>query len=531
MENNKDTNLIDSRAFIAPRAILEMYQKVSFPSFKIWASILSDLTQKKFSENDQYLPLSVIWQTLDGRLSHRRLEKHLDELQTTLIKKDEFITQTREREINSFTMLGPTTITVNSANDVTSLKYRVVKELISILKDDVNKEKFVIEMKTFISLKGIGGEHAKNLVLFCTPYVDIGYTAWITVEQLKNFMGLEGMYQEYKVFNRDVIKKAIKTIASNPYISFDITDVETQRNRQNITNIRFKLIERKSIATLLTENIGDDRSPLSPDKLRNMLLTYWHEKSRDNSISYAPEILEKLLIQFRLVDKYVSQVLDLEAYQNNPIQETFRIFNLATAVTQLWLDGHLDKEDSKIYNYAFKIFTNPKERQIDALTQKFLIGAEVKLNNNKVDKNLEQEALQHQLYSIDKLVKNLAKYERLRFEKAITTFTEDELKSFDQEFRSKSKAKMFGTWAFKALEKCEDQTRPLAEVLTRRTLALYKINVTNKAVSLGKLVEKSTDDLLYLFPELKRYMSALNLSPTMPYITLETTLSDLKNSK
>ena len=181
LNENQALSLFDSREFVAPRAILEMYQKISFSSFKVWASLLTDITEKDYSEQDQFIPLTMIWRTLDGRLSYKRLEKHLEELQTTLIKKDEYLPQSQERKLASFSMLGSTEITINENNDVTSLKYRFVKELLQILRTETDKELFVIEMRTFISLKGEGGEHAKNLLLYCTPHIQLGCTPFINL--------------------------------------------------------------------------------------------------------------------------------------------------------------------------------------------------------------------------------------------------------------------------------------------------------------------------------------------------------------
>ena len=42
----KDNKLIDSGTFVAPRAILEMYQRMSFRAFKVWACILTDIAEK-----------------------------------------------------------------------------------------------------------------------------------------------------------------------------------------------------------------------------------------------------------------------------------------------------------------------------------------------------------------------------------------------------------------------------------------------------------------------------------------------------
>eukprot|EP00493_Phyllostaurus_siculus_P012564 UN12747 len=61
-------------------------------------------------------------------------------------------------------------------------------------------------MRTFISLKGRAGQHAKNLVLLCTPHIATNETPFIGVEQLKHFMDLSNAYNNedgsvnYKTF-------------------------------------------------------------------------------------------------------------------------------------------------------------------------------------------------------------------------------------------------------------------------------------------------------------------------------------------
>lgn len=536
IENTNDNNniaLYDTRSFVAPRPVLEMYQRISFPSFKIWAGLLADITEKDFSEHDQFMPLSLVWQTLDGRLSHKRLEKYLDELQTTLIKKDEFLPQTNERKISSFTMLGPTEITINAANDVTSLKYRFVKELMQILKSETDKEQFVIEMRTFISLKGKGGEHAKNLLLFCTPHVTVGCTPFISLDILRDYMGLSKCYidpvgnTDFKVFNRDVLKKAITALTANPYVGFDVVNIEQKRVNRKVTEIRFILEERRSIKSLLSDNLDDHRSPVDPQKLRSMLINYWTEHIKDSFLSYAPGILVSLLQQFRFVDRYIDEIINTDNYAKNPCAETFRIFSIATAITQLWLDGKLQKEDSKIYNYAYRIFKSPKESQIDSLCQKFIINAELKLT--KASSNLEarKDASKQQAHDVKQLDKGIKQYQKLRIKKALQAFTNDEIALLDKEFVTLSLSGRFGSWAKKAINLLDDKHQPLIKTLTRRTLALYKEWLTMKAEAQTKITEKSTKDFLATFPDYKRYTTSLNIAPELTYMSFENIIYSL----
>lgn len=517
----------DSRQFVAPRPILEMYQKISFSSFKIWASLLADIAEKDFSDKDQYMSLSLIWQSLDGRLSHKRLEKYLDELQTTLIKKEEFLPLSQERKISSFTMLGPTEITTNKANDITSLKYRLVKELIQILKSEENKEQFVIEMRTFISLKGKGGEHAKNLLLFCIPHLPMGCTPFIHIDTLRHYMGLSKNYMDndgntdFKVFNRDVLKKALSSLTSNPYVGFDVSNVEYKRVNRKVSEIRFILKEKRSIKSLLGNSLDDHRSPVDPQKLRTMLISYWAQHLKDSFLSFSPDILFSLLKQFRFVDKYINSIFNQQDYNNDPVAETFRIFSISTAITQLWLDGKLQKENSKIYNYAYKIFLEPKDSQIDALCQKFILNAELKLSKDETEIQAKKEIRKQQAYNVKQLDNGIKHYGKLRVKKAIQAFSENELISLDKEFISLSLRGRFGSWAKKAVIEKADTTIPLIKCLTRRTLALYKEWLTTKAVSTGKLDDKSTQDFLAKFPDHKRFTTALNIPPEIDYMHME----------
>ena len=532
-KNYNNLTLYDSRSFVAPRPILEMYQRISFPSFKIWAGLLADITEKDFSENDQYMPLSLVWQTLDGRLSHKRLEKYLDELQTTLIKKDEFLPQTQQRKISSFTMLGPTEITINEVNDVTSLKYRFVKELMQILKSETNKQQFVIEMRTFISLKGKGGEHAKNLLLFCTPHIAVGCTPFINVNLLREYMGLSECYvdasnnTDFKVFNRDVLKKAINALTANPYVGFDVVKIEHKRVNRKVTEIRFILEERRSIKSLLSDSLYDHRSPVDPQKLKNMLINYWTEHLKDSFLSYAPDILISLLKQFRLVDKYIQEIFNIDNYNKNPSAETFRIFSIATAITQLWLDGKLQKEDSKVYNYAYRIYKSPKTSQIDSLCQKFIVNAELRLDKESSSVDARNEAAKQQAFDAKQLDKGIKQYQKLRIKKAFQALTEFEVNLLDKEFVALSQKGRFGSWAAKAIDALEDTTLPLNKTLTRRTLAAYKDWIAMKTEAQGKISSRSTKDFLSTFPDYKRYITSLNIAPDTEYLTFESIVREL----
>jgi hypothetical protein len=334
----RDNNIIDSGTFVAPRVILEMYQKMSFRAFKVWACILTDLAEKDFIFDEQMLPISYIWNVLDCRLSHQRLTAILDELQTTLIKKEEYLTQESVTKISSFSLLGPTEIEINCKDDVTKLKYQLVKGLVQLLRSESNKVLFFIEMRTFISLKGRAGQHAKNIVLLCTPHINFNETPFLKVTELKNFMDLSDSYNNedgsvnYKIFNRDVLKPAMKAIEENPYVNFEIVGVKTKRENKKINQIQFILKSRRSIRGLLSNTINDDSSPSDPNALKGLLTTYWASKLKNANTSYQYSVIELLLRQFKLVDKYIAVITSKDKFNKNPAKETERIFAIATAI-------------------------------------------------------------------------------------------------------------------------------------------------------------------------------------------------------
>jgi hypothetical protein len=369
MDNNLPTlnHEIGQKVFAAPRELLNMYQKVSFSGFKVWACLLADISAKNFSDKDQFIPLNEIWQALDRRLTYKHLGNLLDELQTTVIKREEFLPQTRERKISSFQLLGPSEITVDESNEVNSLQYRIVSELSQLLKDSSNQEQFLIELRTFISLKGKGGEHAKNLLLFCTPYVSVGETPFIELDELRLFMGLKDHYvdehgkTEYKYFKRDVLRKGIVTLTENPYVDLTIKGIKESKTGGKVTKIKFLIEERSNIKNLLSDSCHDISSPNNPNKVRTMLISFWTEYMKKGIVIYSKNILVSLLEEFKLVESRVNSILSEAAYELSPEKETYRIFSISTAIMQLWIEGKLTGEDSKIYNYAYTVFQNPKK--------------------------------------------------------------------------------------------------------------------------------------------------------------------------
>ena len=520
IDNSDSNDISNSGTFVAPRPILEMYQKISFSSFKLWASILSDISVKDYSDKDQYIPLSSIWNALDARLSHKRLEVLLEELQTTLIKKHEFLPQTQELKIASFSLLGPTEITTNNASDVTSLKYRLVSELLQILKTESGKEKFIIETRTFTSLKGAGGNYAKNLLLLCTPYIPVGETRYYTLNELREYMNLSNSFldkkgnTEYKTFNRDVLKKAYTSLEENPYVNFQITAIKVKKESGRVNQIKFILEERRSINTLLVDKVNKHSSPAEPARLKSMLISFWKEQTMHGPLSYSKDILKKLLMQFKLVDKYIEEIIDHEKYISHPMAETFRLFSISTAIYQLWLDGKLKKEDSKIYNYANSIFRTPDYPKIDSLCQKFLIdtGIQAHLPEDKI-KQEKKKAVEKRIARAKLVLSKIKLFERQQFKVGLESCTEDEIIELDKQFVSlATKGKgHFGPWIKKIIQQSDTNEGPLLDLLTKRTLETYKLWLKEQLEEKGHMPQRNLKGFLNRYTQLSRHLAFLNV--------------------
>jgi hypothetical protein len=519
MDNNLPTlnHEIGQKVFAAPRELLNMYQKVSFSGFKVWACLLADISAKNFSDKDQFIPLNEIWQALDRRLTYKHLGNLLDELQTTVIKREEFLPQTRERKISSFQLLGPSEITVDESNEVNSLQYRIVSELSQLLKDSSNQEQFLIELRTFISLKGKGGEHAKNLLLFCTPYVSVGETPFIELDELRLFMGLKDHYvdehgkTEYKYFKRDVLRKGIVTLTENPYVDLTIKGIKESKTGGKVTKIKFLIEERSNIKNLLSDSCHDISSPNNPNKVRTMLISFWTEYMKKGIVIYSKNILVSLLEEFKLVESRVNSILSEAAYELSPEKETYRIFSISTAIMQLWIEGKLTGEDSKIYNYAYTVFQNPKNKQIDSLCNQFIISAGlVKKTNTNIDANEKAKARENEIHSAKSLKKYVAKYDRESFKALIAKLSEEQQCDLDNEFVVRAKANKCGPWVRRAVENI-DRSKPLVDELPRRTSTYYKHWITERAVDEGILPERNIEDFLEKYPNQTRHVTLLNI--------------------
>ncbi|GAA5132694.1 RepB family plasmid replication initiator protein [Thalassotalea piscium] len=525
----KGSDLIDEAAFRAPRPILEMYQKMTFPSFKIWACLLIDIAAKKYTNDATEMPISSIWRTLGQRFTHDALLQKIEELQSIVIQKDEFLPQSKERVTKSFQALGEAEIRSDQFDDVTMLQYSMMKGLTDILKDETG-EKFLIEMKMIRSLAGDkGGNAAKNIILLCTPHIENGETNTISYLELKKFMGLEKAYQNKdgthntKAFTRDVLKKAVKTINHNPYVNFSITEIVKMPAVKNSTGVYFKLQKRESIDLL--PGI-DSSSPLEPESLNTLLGNYWFSYIRDKSIYYEEDVLKNLLRRFQLVDKYVNNFFDASSYGSDQAKGTFEILSISTSIYQLWVDGYFAKEDSKIYNYAITVFQNPKSDKISSIVRKFLEQNEISIIKEKTK---EQTRLRKkELYTrARRVLLALRAYRKLRYESVISKYTFEQLQTKEQDFLAKAQSNTFGVWIQKGTINVDLSQGNLSELLTRTTLDFFKEWLVNQGAKEAIVPDKTVEDLLINFPEIKPDLTFLKISPKGLFTSFETQITDM----
>ncbi len=535
-DEKQGTALIDEGFFTAPRQILEMYQKMSLPSFKIWAALLSDSESKKYPVNNTEIPIGEIWRSLGTRWSYSRLEEKLLELQTTIITKNEYILNSKQTVQESFQALGPTKVTHDDESNVVALEYRILKELIEVLQNTPLEEKYRIELNMFTSLSGDKGANAaKNLILLCLPYVSNGRTQIIGIEELKRFMNLSDQYinektgaTDFRYFNRSVITPAVETLNNNPHINFSITDVETIKKGRRIDKLVFVLEEKESFNIAIGTLESDDSSPLDPNQLTQILKNYWNQYFVDPKTSYSGDVLFNILKQFRLVDKFANEFLTQYKFVEQPQLATNQILCISTAIYQQWIDGYFSKENSKIYNYAATCFRTPKSKHIESLIKKFLKESKIDPEQKKShEENEERRELL--LKHARRLNRYFNAYKRARWEQALTLFvnTDEGIAVKDTQFLKLAKQNKFGIWAQKAVLDIHDVKTPLYEVLTRNTLGAYKSWLINQATIHGVLSQESVENFIICYPDASRDLTFLNIRKDLAMYQFEALIKEM----
>jgi hypothetical protein len=87
-------------------------------------------------------------------------------------------------------------------------------------------------------IRELRSSHALVLYENCYRFVDIGHTAWWSLEVFRKLMSVDELasYQEYKILKRDVISPAIKEINKLSNIQIEL---ETRRKGRSVTGVRF----------------------------------------------------------------------------------------------------------------------------------------------------------------------------------------------------------------------------------------------------------------------------------------------------
>ena len=532
--HSKSTSLqtIDDTHFVAPKELLLMYQKMSMTGFKIWACFIADLASKSFTDQLTNMPISRIWSVLGHRLSLTRLEQKLDELQQTLIKQDAYLPEIDGYQRTSFQALGTSGFTYDNDDEVLSIQYKMVTELLTILKSE-DKDMFLIEMNVLRHLKGDdSAEAAKNLILFCTPYVDNRRTPAISYVDLKAFMNKSDKYitktgeHDTKEFNRRVLKKAQSTVNENQFVSFSIDSIQHVYENKKAVACYFTLSPKSSNLSDLLPSDVDPTTPVQPKRLDTILENYWKEQAVNSQLSYERDMLLEILERLHLVKKYREDFIEQSDYAINPAKGTFQILSIVTAIFQLWIDGHFKKDGSKIYKYALQVFKSPRPDQIASLNQKYR-------ESRRIDKEkaVDSLAIANQNRKLASAARRLKmainRYNKHRFELALATYSEEDVINKDSLFRHKVlNNEIKATWVAKLLKDAPEDS-PIAEVLRRNSLDYYKRWLINQAAQDEIITDQTVEDFIATYPDSLRDITFLKVQTNVEFFIFETNVEDL----
>ena len=124
----------------------------------------------------------------------------------------------------------------------------------SELREDLLNPKFYAIIDLAIQNKFFSG-HALALYENTYRFIGIGETPFIRLEHLKGMLGIDlKAYPEYKYFNREVIKKAVKEI--NNLSNIEITNVVSKKKNNSIVSLKFHLDTPKT-GDFFTENASN----------------------------------------------------------------------------------------------------------------------------------------------------------------------------------------------------------------------------------------------------------------------------------
>ena len=90
-----------------------------------------------------------------------------------------------------------------------------------------------------------GSGYALALYENCVRFRRVGTTGWISLERWRDLLGVEeGQYEQFKYFNRDVLKPAVEEV--NRYSDIRVK-METKREKRRIVSIKFTVGENPQL--------------------------------------------------------------------------------------------------------------------------------------------------------------------------------------------------------------------------------------------------------------------------------------------
>jgi hypothetical protein len=147
--------------------------------------------------------------------------------------------------------------------------------------------------------KQFGGSYALALYENCLRFKRVGSTGWIPVETWRRLLGADaGMYDEFKHFSSEVIKKAVKEINQ---VSNIIVTPEYRREARRVVEIRF-LVEENPQRSVYDGGEGDEQDKVrASDTFKRLaalgigdrLAISWIQQEPDRALQTAIYVEEK----------------------------------------------------------------------------------------------------------------------------------------------------------------------------------------------------------------------------------------------
>ena len=144
-----------------------------------------------------------------------------------------------------------------------------------LIKDRLSNPKIYARLSLF-EQNLIKGKYSLILWELFKDYIGIGYTGWIPIEDLRKLLGLkEGEYTEFKILNRDIIKRAITELNKVSVIYIDPKNgIEKKREGRNIVALKFIIKANKKNVEKIPKleaawNADEKQMPLPFEKVHN----------------------------------------------------------------------------------------------------------------------------------------------------------------------------------------------------------------------------------------------------------------------